>query len=90
MYGCDTIPLLSPKTKRMWTKDSSIHIPNLLTGLKVFGAITMKLIIIGVGCLLILYYPGKTIFKCVFYLMITLKVCDWKFIEESVFIHTEK
>ena len=49
-------------------------IPDLRTGIKVwFGAITMALIIIGVGCLLILYYPGKTIFKCVFYFMITLK-----------------
>ena len=39
-------------------------IPDLWTGVKVwFGAITMTLLIIGIGCLLILYYPGKTIFK---------------------------
>ena len=60
------------------------------TGLKVFGALAMTLLVIGVGCLLVLYYPGKTIFECVFYFMITLKVCDWKLIEDSVFTHAEK
>ena len=66
-------------------------IPDLWTGIKVwFGAITMTLLIIGVGYLLILYYTGKTIFKCVFYFMITLKVCEWKFIKESVFVYAGK
>ena len=63
LYGRETIPHISPSTKRMWTKDSSIQIPDLWTGLKVwFGAITMTLITIDIGVL------GKTIFKCVFYL----------------------
>ena len=66
-------------------------IPDLRTGIKVwFSAIIMTLITIVIGVILILYSPGKTIFKCIFYLMIIFKVCDWKFIEESVFTHAEK